>query len=267
MMRRPGDELLRPDDKVLREVCDPLPAPVAQAWRAWDRLQEQILWLQRHPPRVEVAETQFGRDYLEAALRDGEPVWPSAEGVLDARRALEAHKASELAVCGARQGAEQTLSQCIVRYERQLVESLDDKLCELQHRAGLRKAAHAVPLGVGGDGLLAAGPDTASQAAQLGKAAGDLDRIKAARRVIFEHVHPQRAPWIAIVAEGAEDGLIWKSQFVRGEDEKPPWTGGPGGELHFAITAGIRLRCMTAAQLDQAGYDPPGIVLQTSGMR
>jgi hypothetical protein len=47
-----------------------------------------------------------------------------------------------------------------------------------------------------------------------------------------------------------------------GEFEKPPWTGRPGGELHFAVLSGIRLRCLTAAELDEAGYEPPGIYLQ-----
>jgi hypothetical protein len=39
-----------------------------------------------------------------------------------------------------------------------------------------------------------------------------------------------------------------------------------GGEVHYAIASGIRLRCLTASQLDSAGYEPPGIYLQPIGM-
>jgi hypothetical protein len=67
---------------------------------------------------------------------------------------------------------------------------------------------------------------------------------------------------MTVVAEGMEDGLVWKSEHVRGEPEPPPWTGGPGGELHYAVSNKIRLRVLTAAQLDEAGYIPPGIYLQ-----
>jgi hypothetical protein len=257
---------LDPSHEILREVVAPLPALLEQAWRAYDRLQEQVVYLQHNPPRVEDAEQRFRRELLEAALSDTEPLWPSAEGVLRARHDLEAHKATELAVHQARRGAEVRVGGAIVACERHLVEVLDDMLGQLQDDAVLRDAARAVPLGVGGDGLLAAGPDTARQAALLGDAAGRYDRIKAARRVVFEYVAPEAAPWIAVYAEDQEDGLTWKSQFVRGENEKPPWTGGPGGELHYALTAGVRLRCLTAEQLDETGINPPGIYLQAVRM-
>jgi hypothetical protein len=257
---------MNPSHEVLREVVTPLPALVAQAWRAIDRLQEQVVYLQQNPPRVEDAERRLRSDLLQAALSDTEPLWPSAEGVLAARRDLDAHKATELAIYDARNGAEVRLAQAVVACERQLVEDLDERLGALQDEAALRKAAAAVPLGVGGDGLLAAGPDTAAQAVILGKAAGRYDRIKAARRVVFEYVHPEAAPWLAIFAEGQEDGMLWKSQFVRGEAELPPWSGGPGGELHYAITTGVRLRCLTAEALDETGINPPGIYLQAIRM-
>jgi hypothetical protein len=248
-------------DDILRQVVDPLPAPVERAWRAYDRLGHHLTDLQRHAPGVGPAEEEFARDTLRAALSDTEPSWPSAVDVLAARQNLEAHQAAVAATHLARNTAEIRVSSSIRDCERQLCEALDDKLGALQHEAHLRKAAHAVPLGVGGDGLLAAGPDTAKQAAQLGEAAGRFNQIKAARRVIFEQgMRPKAAGWMDYVAEGMEDGLLWKSEYVRGEAERPPWSGGVGGELHFAIRSGIRLRVLTAAQLDQADYQPAGIV-------
>jgi hypothetical protein len=255
---------MRPDDNILRTVVQPLPAPVQRAWVALDRLTELAVYLQRHPPGTGAAEQRLRQGLLEAALSEGEPEWPSAEGLLAAQRNHNAHKELELAVHGARTGAENLLAKRIVACERQLCESLDDLLGNLQHEAGLRKAAHAVPLGVASDGLLAAGPDVAKQAALLGEAAGRFEQIKQARRVIFEHVKPARdTPWLATVAEGMEDGLTWKSEHVHlaSGREPEPWTGGPGGELHYAVLKGIRLRVWTAAQLNQAGYMPAGMIV------
>jgi hypothetical protein len=267
-------EQLRPDHAVLRVVVDPLPARVERAWRAYDRLQERVIYLQRHPPRVEVAEQQFRRDFLEAALAEGDHVWPSADGVLAVRHRLAAHKEAELAVYGARSWASALVGKAIVACERSLVEALDDLLGALQHEAHLRKAAHVVPLGVSGDGLLAAGPDTAAAAAQLGEAAGRYEQIKAARRVLFDYVAPTHAPWLDVVAEGIEDGpaagtgAIWASEIIHSRQgaEPEPWAGGVGGELHYAVLHKVRLRVRTAAQLDEAGYEPPGYVLQPIGM-
>jgi hypothetical protein len=265
---------MRPGDEVLRLVCDPMPAPVERAWRAYDRIQERINFLQRHPLSTEAAEAEFVTDLLGAAFGDAEPVWPSPVDVLAARQNVEARQIELKALTGdgdgvlisnlgARDRAERRISHEIVRSEAQLVETLDDLLGVLQDESALHKAAQAVPLGVGGDGLLRAGPDTASAAALLGDAAGRFEQLKAARRVIFDHVHPTTAPWLDVIAEGMENGATWTSEHVRGEPEPPPWTGGPGGELHYAIVTGVRLRCLTAAQLDEAGYPAPGIYLQT----
>jgi hypothetical protein len=262
---------VNPADDILRTVVNPLPAPLERAWRAYDRLQDLAVYLMRHhPPVVDVATQKLRHDILAAAMSDTEPDWPSADGVLAARNAHEAHKEFELAVHGARAGAQHRVGRAIVACESQLCESLDDALGQLQDESALRKAAAAVPLGVGGDGLLAAGPDTASQASRLGEALGRYERIKSARRVIFDYVHPQTAPWMDVVAEGIEDGpaagtgLIWKSEFVHlaSGAEPDPWAGGVGGELHYAMVNRIRLRIMTAAQLDAAGYQPPGIYFQ-----
>jgi hypothetical protein len=259
---REGADTVRPDDDVLRVVIDPLPPPVERAWRAYDRIQARIEDMLRHKPGDEDAVRGFTKALVEAAMADGEPIWPSPVDVLAARQTVEAHDTTLRALYDARYWAVDRRARAIVATEPQLVEALDDRLGALQDEAALRKAAAAVPLGVGGDGLLAAGPATASQAALLGDAAGRFEQIRTARRVVFEYLHPQTAPWIAIVAEGTEDGRTWRSAYVRGEAEKPPWTGGPGGELHFAVVSDIRLRCMTAVQLDDAGYPPPGIDLQ-----
>jgi hypothetical protein len=218
---------------------------------------------------VYAAEREYTKELLDAALSESEPDWPSAVDVLAARQNLEAHDTTVKSLSTARSWAEARIGRAIVACERQLIGALDDKLGQLQHEAHLRKAAHAVPLGVGGDDLLAAGPDTAAQAAHLGDALGRYEQIKTARRVIFDYVHPQTAPWLAVVAEGMENGAIWTSEIVHlaSGTEPPPWANGVGGELHYAILKGIRLRCMTAAQLDQAGYDPPVRYLQAIGMR
>jgi hypothetical protein len=263
-----------PEHAVLRVVCDPLPAPVERAWRAYDRLLERLTYLLRHPPNVEAVVTTFTKELLEAALAEGEPVWPSPVDVLAARQNLEAHETTVRQLYDARDWAAARVGKAIVANERQLCEALDDRLGALQHEAHLRKAAHAVPLGVPGDGLLAAGPDTAAQAAHLGEALGRYEQIKGARRALFDYVHPRSAPWLDVVAEGIEDGpaagtgLIWKSEIIHSRQgaEPEPWAGGVGGELHYAIINGIRLRVRTAAQLDQAGYQPPGYVLQPIGM-
>jgi hypothetical protein len=186
-----------------------------------------------------------------------------------ARQNLEAHETTLKHLYTARSWALARVAKAIVANERPLCEALDDKLGELQHESHLRKAAHAVPLGVSGDELLAAGPDTAA-AAHLGEAAGRFEQIKAARRCIFDYVAPKTAPWLAVVAEGIEDGpavgtgLTWKSEIVHSASgaEPEPWAGGVGGELRYAIVNNIRLRVRTAEQLDQAGYPPPGIYLQ-----
>jgi hypothetical protein len=199
-------------------------------------------------------------------MADGEPNWPSPIDVLAARQNLDAHDTTVEALYDAHTWAEAVLARAVVANEPLLIEALDDKLGQLQDEATLQQAAGAVPLGVGGDGLLAAGPKTAAAVALLGEALGRrYNQIRAARRVVFDHVHPKMAPWMEVVNEDREDGLIWKSEFVHlaSGAEPPPWTGGAGGELHFAIVEGIRLRCMMAAQLDEAGYDPPGIYLQT----
>jgi hypothetical protein len=262
---------MRPDHHILRVVVNPLPAPVEQAWRAYDRLQHRLTDLQRHAPGIEPAEEELARDTLKAALSDDETVcWVSAVDVLAAHQNLEAHKATVAATHRALSAAETHISHAIVACERQLCEALDDRLMNLQHEPGLRKAAHAVPLGVSSDGLLAAGQDMAKQAALLGEAAGRFEAFRAARRVIFEYVKPARdTPWLATVAEGMEDGLTWKSEFVHlaSGREPEPWTGGPGGELHYAVLKTIRLRVWTAEQLDQAGYTPAGmIVMQPARM-
>jgi hypothetical protein len=251
-------------DDVLRTVIVPLPAKVERAWVAFDRLTQRLHDLRSHAPGVEPAEQELARDTLRAALsKDEPPNWPSAVDVLAARQDLEAHKASMAATHLAHTTAEMRVGTAIRDCERELCRALDDRLAALQDDELLNRAAHAVPLGVGSDGLLASGSDIAGKAALLGNAAGHFDRIKAARRVIFEQgTHPQTAPWMDFVAEGMEDGLLWKSEHVRGEAEQPPWAGGVGGELHYAIASGIRLRVMTAAQLDAAGYQPPGIHLQ-----
>jgi hypothetical protein len=267
-------EAMRPEHEILRVVCDPLPAPVEQAWRAYDRISERIDYLLGHAPNVEAVVHAFTKALLEAALADGEPVWPSAADVRAQRGNLDAHDTTLKALYDARAWAVARVDKAIVGCERALCETLDDKLGAVQHQAHVRKAAHAVPLGVAGDGLLAAGPDTAAQAAHLGDALGRYEQIKAARRALFDFVAPQTAPWLAVVAEGIEDGpaagtgLIWKSEFVHlaSGAEPPPWAGGIGGELHYAILARVRLRVRTAAQLDQAGYEPQGIYLQPVGM-
>jgi hypothetical protein len=259
-------EVMRPEDAILRIVVEPLPPAVERAWRAYDRVQGRIENLLRHAPNVEAAVQQFTKDLLEVALADGEPEWPSPVDVLAERQNLEAHETTLRQLYDARGWAAQRVGKAIVGCERQLCEALDDLLGNLQHEPGLRKAAHAVPLGVGGDGLLAAGPETAAQAALLGEALGRYEQIKGARRVIFDHVHPQSAPWLDVVAEGIEDGpaagtgLIWKSEIVHAASgrEPEPWAGGVGGELHYAVVHRVRLRVRTAAQLDEAGYQPAG---------
>jgi hypothetical protein len=261
---------MRPEHDILRVVVDPLPAPVERAWRAHDRISERISHLMRHPPDLDAVVQGFTKELLEAALADGEPIWPSPVDVLAERQNLEAHETTVRQLYDARGWAAVRVGKAIVAGERQLVERLDDLLGALQHEAHLRRAAHAVPLGVSGDGLLAAGPDTAAAAAQLGEAAGRYEQIKAARRVIFDYVHPTHARWLDVVAEGIEDGpaagtgLIWKSEIVHSRQgaEPEPWAGGVGGELHYAVLHKVRLRVRTAAQLDEAGYQPPGYVLQ-----
>jgi hypothetical protein len=254
------------DDAVLRVVCDPLPVPIERAWRACDRLSDRLTFMQRNPPSVENAEREFGLELLETAFEDGEPAWPSPVDVLAARQNLEAHQIATKLLHSAHQTAEVRLGRAIASSERELVETLDDMLGALQDDAALHKAAHAVPVGVGGDGLLAAGPDTAGKAALLGDAAGHFNRICAARRVMFRYVPPQSATWMDVVAEHMEDGMTWKSQNVRGPAEPKPWGAGLGGELHYAIVHDIRLRVWTAAQLDEAGYQP-GIIYVQSPIR
>jgi hypothetical protein len=261
-----GPTNVRPEYAVLRSVCAPLPTPVEQACRAYDRLTRRLRDIERHAPSLEVAELEFARATFKAALGEGEPDWPSPVAVLAARQDLEGHAATLQALTSAQLGADDRIGRAIVASEQQLVEILDDKLGAVQHEAHLRKAAHAVPLGLGSDGLLAAGPDTAAQAALLGDAFGRYEQIKAARHVIFDYVKPQTASCMAVVADGTEDGLIWKSENVRPPIEPEPWAGGPGGELHYAIVNKIPLRCLTAAQLDSAGYQPPGVYLQPVGM-
>jgi hypothetical protein len=263
-----------PEHDILRVVCGPLPAPVARAWRAYDRIQHRIEYLLHHAPSVEGAVQGFTKELLEAALADGEPVWPSPVDVLAARQNLDAHETTIRQLYDARGWVATQVGRAIVACERQLVETLDDLLGALQDRADLRKAAHAVPLGVTPDALLAAGPDTAAAAAILGEAAGEFQRIKAARRVLYEHVHPEAAPWLEVVAEGIEEGpaagtgLVWKSEILHSRQgaEPEPWAGGVGGELQFAIVNKIRLRVWTAQQLDEAGIQPPGYVLQSIRM-
>jgi hypothetical protein len=62
-------------------------------------------------------------------------------------------------------------------------------------------------------------------------------------------------------APSQSGGLIWKSKIVhsaRGA-EPPPWDGGAGGPLHFALSQDIRLMCVTADQLDEPPFQPVGI--------
>jgi hypothetical protein len=259
-----GGSQLDPSHEILRAVVDPLPAPVERAWVALDRLQQLVVHLQRHPPGTGIAEQKLRRDLLETALSEDEPQWPSADGLLAARRAIEAHKELELAAHGARTGAENHLAKTIVACEKTLCERLDDLLGNLQHETGIRRAAHDVPLGVDGDTLVRTGGDVAKQAWKLSEAAARFDQIRAARHVIFETgARPKTAACMDVVAEGMEDGLTWKSQYVhlRSGREPEPWANGVGGELHYAVLKGIRLRVWTAEQLDQAGYTPAGMIV------
>jgi hypothetical protein len=108
--------------------------------------------------------------------------------------------------------------------------------------------------------LLSLGPDVAAAASKLGEAAARFEMIRAARRVIFAFVQPQTAPHLCTVAEGTANGMAWTSENLRGPAEPTLWAGSPGGELHYCVAGKIRLRVYTAAQLDAAGFEPPGIV-------